>query len=472
MRKLKDCKNFGELYETIGEEKFSVGAKWLLTVLLISPIFWGIINYCMQIKKYYYDAYNYNFNCNSLTNGILGVITLWSFLYYFGKIRFKKNSFKELLSTQKALNPWILPWFALLVWTIVPMASSKYPLKTFFGTTYLSAGYITHIFMFGVMGCAAMLKEKDRETVFRLMVGVADGLALIFMAFEYQIPVLGKLAASGGMSVYTNQNHYGYYLAIACLIMIGGFYKCVNSHSQMGWTVFYLGSLIFNLYVLMINNTMGAYLAILFAAIIMIIIWKCAQKKLGIAAFVPLVIILAMTAISYMGWIPASRTGDGDTIGQSIIRMIQDILNISHKAEGYKQAGSGRWALWKETIDHIFERPIVGYGPDVPYDMAGEIFSDVPHNEYLECALYLGIPGLLLYLGGLFTLLVNKCKNLKKLSIDTIVAAGAAISYLISSFFGVRKLNAVCFFFLFMGMLISKKEEPEADMKEDVKAAD
>lgn len=470
MRKLKDCKNFGELYETIGEEKFSVGAKWLLTVLLISPIFWGIINYCMQIKKYYYDAYNYNYNCNSLTNGILGVITLWSFLYYFGKIRFKKNSFKELLSTQKALNPWILPWFALLVWTIVPMAFSKYPLKTFFGTTYLSAGYITHIFMFGVMGCAAMLKEKDRETVFRLMVGVADGLALIFIAFEYRIPVIGKMAASGGMSVYTNQNHYGYYLTIACLIMIGGFYKCVNTHSQIKWTLFYLFSLIFNLYILMINNTMGVYLGILFATLIVIIIWKCARKKLGIAAFVPLGIIAIYTVFSFLGWIPASRTGNGQTVAESIMIMVRDFFKVSQKTEGYMEAGSGRWQLWTDTVHLIFERPIVGYGPDVPYDMAGEIFSDVPHNEYLECALYLGIPGLLLYLGGLFTLLVNKCKNLKNLSIDTIVAAGAAISYLISSFFGVRKLNAVCFFFLFMGMLISKKEEPEAeDIKEDLK---
>ena len=92
----------------------------------------------------------------------------------------------------------------------------------------------------------------------------------------------------------------------------------------------------------------------------------------------------------------------------------------------------------------IFERPIVGYGPDVMHNKADRWAIDSAHNEYLECAFFLGIPGLFLYLGGLFTVLVNKCKHLKELSSTTIVAAGAAIAYLISAFFGVRKFNSVC----------------------------
>jgi O-antigen ligase len=179
--------------------------------------------------------------------------------------------------------------------------------------------------------------------------------------------------------------------------------------------------------------------------------------------FLPLGLLTVTTIFSYLGAIPSKL---GSTIGLSLVIFLQDLFKVANQSEGYRQAGTNRIQLWLEAINAISQKPILGFGPDMMIDRWGyACVSMTPHNEYLECALYMGIPGLVMYLGGLITLFVSRVKRIKKLPPYMIVAAGAIIAYLVSAFFGVRKYHTVDYLFMFIGLVFLKDRVDEKTVK-------
>ena len=61
-------------------------------------------------------------------------------------------------------------------------------------------------------------------------------------------------------------------------------------------------------------------------------------------------------------------------------------------------AGSGRWRIWRGTVSLIGQRPLLGWGMEAIYvhDLTSITVSTRPHNEYLQYALFHGIPAALL----------------------------------------------------------------------------
>lgn len=455
MEQLKKCKNFGEIYEVIGEKNFCSISKMMVALLLAMPIFFGVINFSMLLDIESYDAYNYNYNCMMFCNVLFAAMTLWSLLYYLGKIQVNKMTAKQVVDLIKKKEVWLLIWGGLLVWTIVPVVTSAQVFGAFTGYTFLSSGYLSHIYMWGLMGCTAMVAAgAEREDILKSFVAIADILACLMMAFEWNIPFFRGFSAATGVTVYTNRNHYGYIIAMSGAVMIGMYLKCIYEKASTKNRLFYIVSFALSMYVLMINDTLGAYLAIVLSYPVMLVLWKASGKKLGAKQFVPFAVIAVVTAMSACEMIPTTLD---TTIGQSLVILWKEIFMIAEKAEGYEDAGSLRMIIWMKTVELIGLHPITGLGPDIMFDKVGNYLIDTPHNEYLECAAYLGIPGLILYLGGLFTAFACKCKKIKELSVETLVAAGAIISYLISAFVGVRKFNTVCYFFMFMGLIIGSK---------------
>ena len=218
-------------------------------------------------------------------------------------------------------------------------------------------------------------------------------------------------------------------------------------------------SLIVNALAMVINDTLGSYLAIVFALLVMPVIWYIRMHRFKAGFIVPLAIIIGFTILGYYGYI---ATKLGSTIGQSLVVFVADLFKVKQKSAGFQEAGTGRIALWIDTINKILERPIVGYGPDVIIDKNNQyMLLNTPHNEFLECAYFMGIPGLIFYLTGLIALCISKCKRIKRLSYSELIAAGVVIGYLASSFFGVRKFNTVCYFFMFLGILMREDDEEE-----------
>lgn len=64
----------------------------------------------------------------------------------------------------------------------------------------------------------------------------------------------------------------------------------------------------------------------------------------------------------------------------------------------------------------ILQRPIFGYGPEQLDEELSEImWVDRPGNEFIQHAVFLGIPGLLFYLAALITLFIRQWIHMRKL---------------------------------------------------------
>jgi len=443
-----------------GKNQLKIGdiAVILMFLFLSAPLFAGIIDRQMLKDLFTYDAYAYNKCFMYISNSIY--VCVLAFVIIAVAITLKKGS-RSLLDEFKALfarEQWMIFWGCLLLWSIIPTLCAIDIKGAFFGATELSSGYVSYLFSLAMMGCVCFIDGKGRELLIKYFVIVSNILAIIMLSYEYDIPFLSSFTPPlTGLSVFTNSNHYGYYLTVAIMCMTGQYFISLlqddkNDKKAMIWRYVYLVSAIFNVYTLIINNTLGAYLAVVFATIFLMVIWKIRYKKMGIMYWIPMIVIVILTILSFFDIITSKL---GVTIGGSLVGFVADIFKLSHKSEGYELGGSRRIKIWKETTERIKQHPIVGFGPDMMFDAQGNILMEsTPHNEFLECAFFLGIPGLIMYLGGLITLCVDRCKRLMKLQPQMLMAAGVVVGYLISSFFGVRKYHTSPYLYFFLGMLL------------------
>ncbi len=465
-KKLKKCKNFAEIYSVMGEQGFSKVAEVLLIILCISPLLAGVVNAYMLIDIYTYNAYEYNDRFMAISNTIFALITLFIFTYTIGRIRYNKWYIEDVIIHIRKKEPWLIFWLCLLVWGFITSLPAYDMRGAFFGATELSGGYISHIYMLCVMVCGYLLSEEGIKKLLKVYVVVSDILAIIMLAYQFDIPFFRMFTATTGISVFTNSNHYGYYLAVATLWLAGLFYISIDELEEKKNykpVIIYLVSYEMHIYALMINDTLGAFFGIVFGLLALFIFWCIRMGRIRPMYFLPLGLLAVTTIFSYFGAIPSKL---GGTIGLSLVIFLQDLFKVANQSEGYRQAGTNRIQLWLEAINAISQKPILGFGPDMMIDRWGyACVSMTPHNEYLECALYMGIPGLLMYLGGLITLFVSRVKRIRKLPPYMIVAAGAIIAYLVSAFFGVRKYHTVDYLFLFIGFVFLKDRIDEKTVK-------
>jgi O-antigen ligase len=87
--------------------------------------------------------------------------------------------------------------------------------------------------------------------------------------------------------------------------------------------------------------------------------------------------------------------------------------------------------LWKACLKMIPESPILGYGPEqLNEKYSGELGgvlaggTDRPENEYIQYMVFMGIPGLVMYMGALISMMICQLKKIKKMELITIASAG------------------------------------------------
>lgn len=438
-------------------------SEWFIVIWMMLPLLMGVINYEM-LKSFEYDAFVY-YDCYKIVVAVvLSVILLWAIvaIALIAAKAGKNNIWNTIVTSEK----WLLWWIALPLWSLLSVFFSVSKSEAFWGVEYMAEGYMAHLFGLALMLCASFLRTKvEREKVLTLFCIVTDILTLVMLSFEYGVPFLKDFTADTGVSTFANSNHFGYILAMAIMCMAGMYFMYMQEDSEEDKKkrnqrlYLFLASYVINTYALMINDTLGVFFAVSLGLIALMVFWRIRIGKLSFKHFIPIVVLVVLTAISFTGAIDNIL---GSSIGKSLVRLWKDLFVIKNKTEGLRQAGTNRMGLWLDAIKAIKKRPILGYGPGIQYDSNWNRFIETaPHNEYLECALYLGIPGLVMYLGGLITLCVDRCKKLKNLDYTDIVAAGALIGYLISSAVGARRFYTSPYMFIFLGMLITWKAKDD-----------
>ena len=364
----------------------------------------------------------------------------------------------ETLKEKSKYDKWIIAFLLLLLWSFVSFLLSDDRITSLGLGGCLTEGWLAYVLYAMCFWIAYNLNCENVKGKFGdYLILVSNVLAFVTVAWEKEQQNLMTFNFASSTSVFANSNHYGYFLCMTILLSFGkyiistceGLEQNDKKFSLKTWA--YLASFVFQVYVLMINDTLGAYVAVIFAMVFTLILWRIRLKGFRATWLIPPIVLIIITYLSYIGIITNLL---GETIGDCLKDFMRDIMKVSTQSEGYEQAGTNRIFLWKVSIEMIKKHPFIGYGPE---GLTGEYRAitggDRPHNEYLQWANFCGIPGLACYLFALISLCINRCKKVVLLDTEDLVIAGAVIAYLISAFFGVTMYYTVPYLYIFLGFI-------------------
>jgi len=350
---------------------------------------------------------------------------------------------------------WQLFFLLLVIWCVISAFCSEDWDTAFRGY------YVSYMGLFSILAFAAVFlcmcflvrQEEKKILILKVFFIVADILAVLMILQNFEVDFAVKAGFYHASASFRNSNYMGYYLNLAyigCSTLY--LYETNRKHK-----VFELASMILLAYALIENNTMGAILASMITSLV--VIWfysvnKPEERKTG-KKFLPALILVIVITMSCLGILPSSN---GNIMLNNFLSLGSDVETIV-KDEDTDAIGSERGVLWKYFISVIPDHPLVGVGPDRIDERWTEYVTNAkPHNEYIEYALLLGIPGLFFYLAAMITLAINKYKYIKDQSPTVIIAACMIVAYMISAFFGVVTYYVTCYLFMLVGMMAYKEK--------------
>lgn len=304
-------------------------------------------------------------------------------------------------------------------------------------TIQMQFAYVLLLFPTGTL-----LRKEAKLWLARLYL-LCSVLMMAFACLSCNAPqlVMNKTELWGFSAIFFNINIYGYYLAIAVPLAAG----LLAAESRAAWKCFAAAALVINTVALAINNTMGVWVACTGAAIFLVVssaVWHKRIDRWTLAAAVIYLVCLTISGI---------LTGH---LSANVFSLGNDIGSILSNASEVDRVGSGRWRIWRHTMEYIRQHPLTGMGFEAFYKR--ELYLYVghvrPHNEYLQYALFYGIPAAVLYFAGCLGVFLRGLRLRMQLDGVTMACLTAAFSYLISAFFGLTLLYPTPMLFLFLGM--------------------
>lgn len=261
---------------------------------------------------------------------------------------------------------------------------------------------------------------------------LSDFLSFLITSDEFE---------KGFMAFFTNLNYYGYYLSV-CVPLAGAMF--VHEKNKV-WKIIALISFAANIVALSLNTTRGAWLACAMGVLFIIIATFIIEKKVNKWSLL-LIPIFAITL-----YIPAHTQG---TFEENFTSIGSDAVKVITNAEGVENAGTDRIKLWLAGLDVVWDNPIFGIGFEGVYvrEYVGAPYMTRPHNEFIQHAMFYGIPMAVMYICGCFGIFLRALRKKKHLDGVTFSSLAATFGYLVSSFFGLTVHSTAMFLFVFMGM--------------------
>ena len=368
------------------------------------------------------------------------------------------NKFKWLKN--KRLIPLAL-FFCFLVWALIVCFFARDMYKAFNGYTYRNEGFYTYLAYGGICFLACMITPKSKKIICNIMIFTAIVLVVLgaidFEKKEDIFPHWDTLS-----SVFTNPNHYGYFLVIPTICSFG-----LLMTEKWYYKIAYAVAFVALLSTLINTGTVGSYSAV-FICVIGIIIYHIVSKKKFVYGFIGLCVLVICTLFLQSAFLKetividakksieefwALFNEDADIVKNLYNSEIKHFKELKGPERRVAEYGSGRFLLWINSIKLIKQSPIVGYGMEnVTEKMLGG-GSGSPHNLIFSVTLFTGIPGALFYFLGVGLVLIKARTRLKKLEPVEVITYFSCVGYLISSMFGISKYYTSPYFFVFFGML-------------------
>ena len=396
--------------------------------------------YLWNAKAYYPD------DIASVTNKFSLVLAALVFVVFIADM-FIRKKIRDLLKKRKVIIIFLL----FIIWcTISTFLSSDFD-KSFYGVSFRYSGLIQYIsyISFAIIGFS--LTEKTRNLFFRIFVFISLIIGLLTL-FRNEISFIKLPVSYDFCGIFFNINHYGYYILYTTIISMFLFFEDRNIILKVVDVLVYS----FFVYILILNNTFGCYIALFFFLLVLFIyLFKKKRKILYVFVIVPFIILSIFTKI------------DGSfAVRENVYELIDDINDIINapkaKApiDSYDNpvvyVGTFRGALWIHGAKYSVKKPFFGYGLEnlAQKYMEDNIPMDMPHNLLLQLALTVGFPGMILYIAGLLIVLISGLKRIKIKNHLTNLCFFLIIAHLVSAMFGVTLYYVTSYFIIFLGMAI------------------
>ena len=263
----------------------------------------------------------------------------------------------------------------------------------------------------------------------------------------------------GTTGSFYNLNHMGYYVIICAMLSVGMYIKAEKKSSKIMSAIF----MAFTFWVLVLNNTFGAYLAALGMVVVVFVLLFFRLKSRFTTAIMPFAVFVAVSvAVTLVSSSDSLILKNFTTLGSDVANIASSDSGDASKDDSEAgSAGSGRWSLWVNTVEMIGEKPLFGYGPD---NLADEYKArgaklDRAHCEPLERAVSTGILSGLCYIAAIAYVIWTRLMRKDHLNSRTSVLIPLLVvcGYSISALVGVFLFYTACHYIIFMGMLTERQ---------------
>lgn len=448
--KLKKCKTLKEIYQTLGRDFFEKVASVILIMWCMIPVIMLTLHFINYDKDNFWFRVRYNMDSDyQMLVTILGIITLeFILIYAIGLFVLRGKSIGRRVRDFIKNEPWNLFFAILILWSVVCTLKSSDVQTSFLGSTYRYEGLKAYFYYAAIYSCAHIIRDdKARKCIMNTYAGVSVLLGICLVFQNNNLFGFDRIFAYGGATVFCQFNHMGYYLNMSVMIMAGLF---IASEKMISKIVYALG-MAFQLYCLLLNNTFGAYLGAMTGLLILSVIYIIRTKSVK-KMIIPVLIFVTVSGLSMSGRI---RTISGENLTKNFEVLAHDTQLIAQNADDADRAGTGRMGMWKAGLKMVPESPVFGYGPEMinkEYFAKYMNYTERVENEYLQYMIFLGIPGLLLYLTAFATMIVCQLKNINKLGLITIASAGCVAGYLVGAFVGNSMYYTAPYMYMFLGL--------------------
>lgn len=339
--------------------------------------------------------------------------------------------YKKIKNKEFHLQKWDICFMLLLIWGLFSVIFAEDKELAIIGSHRMDGYFSYLIYAAMYIGARTLKSDKIKLWLIRILSFVATSLCMDFVLNE------------NITSIFFNQNHFAYLLTISSMLLCGLFIY----ENKIIVKLIYIAMFSINIFTLINVDTFGSYLAVLCGLIFTLFFVCTLKKKLVISTLIALVFFVII-----------SIGVDANThiLRNNFGAFGNDIEKIATNAPDVNNAGSFRIRLWKHAFSYIKERPLFGYGPEGTYYswfFEDEVGWDRPHNEYIQHALFMGIPAAIFYIVGLILLFIYCIKNRKQLPNYAIISGIAVFAYCISAFFGNTMFYTTPYFFMMLGML-------------------
>ncbi|MCR5015152.1 MAG: O-antigen ligase family protein [Ruminococcus sp.] len=361
--------------------------------------------------------------------------------YYAVQLFRKRKMFlNSLKSNFRRLVPLFLLWLLALIVPLVTIirGPNEYDLS---GHPYMFESIFSYmLYPTCYFFCGAMLwKSGYKRGLLYLLLFSALPINVLALINEWGVSVPFFLGA-GVSAVFHNSNHYGYYLAMTIIASLALFVY----EKRGAWKVVSAMSAEIGTLVLIMNNTLGAYLAVLLVMLAFAVYcFLCDKGHLG----------WSLGALGIFLLVTLCMSSSYNTILSSFITLFHDVGEIAEDPFEADSAGSSRWLLWKGTVSHLDESPLLGFGVE---GLLNTHHIGTPHNELLQYAAFFGFPAAVSYLAAVVSVIIAVLRDSKKLGKMTLVCFCVAVGYFTSSMFGVAVYYTTPFFYIFLGLAYSE----------------